>query len=120
MSIPERRQCSRVSMEGLRGRIGPSQSMQVLDLSAGGARIESHDAIAPGRCYRFQVGGIWIAGKVVHCALVRLEPDEEGGRAVFEARIAFQQPSRADEQQLVGLMEDARLAATGSEQLPVM
>ena len=106
-------------MEGLRGRIGPSQSMRVLDLSAGGARIESHDAIAPGRCYRFQVGGLWIGGKVMRCALVRIEPDEEGGRAVFEARVAFQQPSPAEVRQLGGVMEESRLG-TNSEPLPVM
>lgn len=103
-SHPERRQHARRPLAELVGRVGFSQPMRVLDLSLQGARVRTGEALAPRRRYHFQLAGLDLVGEVARCALVLLEPDEEGGRPRFESGVAFETLSPAVQRRLRRLL----------------
>ena len=86
---PERRRHARRPTPGLAGRIGFLQPLRVVDLSAQGARVRTGEALSPGKRYHVQVATLQLTASVARCALVQLEPDDEGGRSVFEAGLTF-------------------------------
>jgi hypothetical protein len=106
----ERRRQTRRPAGGLAGRVGFTQPLRLLDLSQQGARVRTAEALAPGRRYHFQVGGLHLTAAVARCALVALEPDEEGARPVFEAGIAFEPLAAAQRRQLRQVLGAIRVA----------
>jgi len=107
---PERRRYSRRPTRGLAGRIGFLQQLQVLDLSAEGARIRTGESLAPGKRYHFQLAALNLTASVARCSLVHVEPDEEGARAVFEAGLAFDPLTAAQRRQLRQVSANATAA----------
>ena len=97
---PERRRYSRRITDGLSGRIGFLQALRVIDVSAQGARVRTREALAPGRRYHVQLATLQLTAAVARCALVNVEPDEHGARAIFEAGLAFDPLSPAQRRQL--------------------
>jgi hypothetical protein len=97
---PERRRFSRRSTTGLAGRIGFLQPLRVLDLSAQGARVRTAESLSPGRRYHFQLATLNLTAAVARCALVHVEADEHGARAVFEAGLAFDPLTATQRRQL--------------------
>src|SRR5690349_12698015 len=91
METPAERRSEPRAAHRLRGWIGRRQPIEVVDLNGAGARIETAEALAPGRSYRFRIGGVWLSGRVVRCAEVDLAPDELGGRPLFGAGVAFEE-----------------------------
>ena len=74
-------------------RLRFNQPLQLLDLSLSGARVETPEWVAPGRRYDLRLGGspeLLLSAVVMRCALVRVDDDAEGGRAVFAAGMCFQ------------------------------
>ena len=108
---PERRRFSRRTTAGLGGRVGFLQPLRVLDLSAQGARVRTAEALSPGRRYHFQLSTMQLTAAVARCALVSLEPDEDGARAVFEAGLAFDPLTAAQRRQLRQVTAHAATAA---------
>lgn len=108
---PERRRFSRRTTAGLGGRIGFLQPLRVLDLSAQGARVRTAESLSPGRRYHFQLSTLQLTASVARCALVSVEPDEDGARAVFEAGLAFEPLTAAQRRQLRQVTANAATAA---------
>jgi hypothetical protein len=86
---PERRRRRRLPAGELRGRVGFAQPLRVVDLSADGARVRTAESLSPRRRYHLQLAGVHVTAAVARCALIALEPDDEGARPVFEAGLAF-------------------------------
>jgi hypothetical protein len=86
---PERRRRRRLLAGELRGRVGFAQPLRVIDLSADGARVRTAESLSPRRRYHLQLAGVHVTAAVARCALIGLEPDDEGARPVFEAGLAF-------------------------------
>jgi hypothetical protein len=108
---PERRRFSRRTTAGLAGRIGFLQPLRVLDLSAQGARVRTGEALSPGRRYHFQLSTLQLTAAVARCALVSMEADDDGARAVFEAGLAFDPLTAAQRRQLRQVTAHAATAA---------
>lgn len=73
-------------------RLRFNQPLRLLDLSLTGARVETSEWLAPGRRYTIRLGvepELHLHGDVVRCALVRVDADPEGARAVYEAGVSF-------------------------------
>jgi len=71
------------------GRLRPAQDVRVLDLSAGGARLESAGQMSPGARAELQLFGEvrWqLRGRVQRCAVSRLTP------LCYEGAIQFDEP----------------------------
>jgi hypothetical protein len=98
------------------GRVGLAQGLRLLDLSAAGARIRTGEALAPGRSYAFRLGPFELVAAVVRCALVALEPDDEGARPVVEAGLAFATLSGPQRRQLQRLAVAAAVAPRSAPQ----
>jgi hypothetical protein len=111
---PERRHYTRRAIAGVAGRVGFSQRLRLLDISAQGARIATGESLAPGRRYHFQLAGVQVTAEVVRCTLVQLAPDDEGARAVFEAGIVFDSLTPAQRRELRQLAAAAPASASAS------
>ena len=107
---PERRRLSRRPTPGLAGRIGLLQTLHVLDLSAQGARVATREALAPGRRYDVRLASLDLTAAVARCALVQLDPDEDGARPTFEAGLAFDSLTPAQKRLLGQLARRAAAA----------
>ena len=102
-------------------RLRPNHPLRLLDLSASGARVETLEWMAPGRRYSFRLGPerhLQLAGHVTRCALVRLDDDADGGRAVFEAAIALDAVAAVDRARLRVLLETGSVRGSESWQAP--
>lgn len=108
---PERRRFSRRTTPGLGGRIGFLQPLRVLDLSAQGARVRTAEALSPGRRYHFQLSTLQVTASVARCALVGIEPDEDGARTIFEAGLSFDPLTATQRRQLRQVAAHAATAA---------
>lgn len=87
--------------------------LRLLDLSSGGARVETTEWLAPGRRYALRIGSdpeLQLDGEIVRCALVRI--DGAAGSVVYEAGVRFGPLSEATRTQLDRLL--ATLPAPGS------
>jgi hypothetical protein len=111
---PERRRHPRRSAGDLPGRIGFAQRLRLLDLSSQGARITTEESLAPGRRYHFQLAGIHVTAEVARCALVAMQPDEEGARPLFEAGIVFDALTPAQRRDL---RQAASVASAGADSI---
>jgi PilZ domain-containing protein len=87
---PGRRNHRRYRIRGLTGRVGVAQAIDVVDMSVRGARVRTGESLRPGSRYSVHVGSVSLSAEVVRCALVELVPDEDGGRPIFEAGLAFE------------------------------
>ena len=93
MSDADRRSLPRHPAAALPARLRFGPPVRLLDLGAGGARIESSEWLAPGRCHLLRLGdepALELAGVVTRCALVRIEDDAQGGAAVYQAAMGFE------------------------------
>ncbi len=106
----ERRRFSRRPTPGLAGRIGFLQALRVHDVSAQGARVTTAESLMPGRRYHFQVATLNLTAAVARCALVGIEPDEDGARPTFEAGLAFDPLTPAQRRQLRQILGRAAAA----------
>lgn len=114
----ERRQDVRFATPALSGRLALSSTARIVDLGLGGAKLETHEWLAPGRRYPLRLQpGIQLSGFVVRCALVRVEPSPGGGRAVYEVGVSFGPLPVQVERQLQALLADV---GHGPEQGPVL
>ena len=73
-----RRRC-RVHEHGIvRARVRPGHVVTLIDVSAGGALVETEHRLLPGACVELQVESenrsAWLRGRVVRCAVVRVRP----------------------------------------------
>jgi hypothetical protein len=91
----ERRKAPRIPVAGhLGARARATLNVRVLDLSAGGARIEHTDLLRPGATYAFELppalGSLTITVRIVHSAVVGTEPTPEGERNLrYQSGLAF-------------------------------
>jgi hypothetical protein len=92
----ERRASARVlthRMEGMeRARLRPGRSAHILNLSSGGALIESDWRLLPGTRVDMQVGDpvplFRVAGRIVRCHVTRLDRE----RIRYRAALKFEKP----------------------------
>lgn len=102
MAVPlgrERRASDRVlalRMEGMeRARLRPGRTAHILDLSSGGALIETDWRLLPGTRVEMQVGDpvplFRVAGRILRCHVVRLDRDRirYRGALKFEKSLPF-------------------------------
>jgi hypothetical protein len=82
-----------------RARLRPGRTAHVLDLSAGGALIETDWRLLPGTRVELQLGQpaaqVNVAGKILRChvALVDRERIRYRGALSFEKRLSFGEPA---------------------------
>jgi hypothetical protein len=98
----ERRVTARIRPHGgsemARARLRPGRTAQVVDLSAGGALIETDCRLLPGTRVELQLGQpashVKVAGKILRChvALVDRERIRYRGAVAFEQRLSFGEP----------------------------
>jgi hypothetical protein len=98
----ERRATARVAPQGgsemARARLRPGRTAQVIDLSAGGALIETDCRLLPGARVELQFGQpasqVKVAGRILRChvALVDRERIRYRGALAFEQRLTFGEP----------------------------
>jgi hypothetical protein len=111
---------SPVAWSGLeRARLRPGRTAHIVDLSAGGALIETDWRLLPGARVELQLGDstsrFTVAGRILRCHVTLLgrERIRYRGAVVFEQRLALGQPG---EDPSMSQREDARTlsnAATG-------
>ena len=104
---PEKRQHLRYATAGLAGRLNFAPS-RVVDLSFGGALVETHDWFGIGHRVTLRVAEppLQLPGLVVRARLIRIDPVD--GRPIYQAALRFEDAPGA-RQQLAGLI--ATLAA---------
>ena len=104
---PEQRQHPRHAMAGLSGRLNFAPS-RIVDLSLGGALVETHDWFGIGHRVTLRVAEppVQLPAVVVRARLVRIDSVE--GRPVYRAAVRFDD-SPGVRQQIAGLL--ATLAA---------
>lgn len=106
MAVPlsrERRASDRMlarTMEGMeRARLRPGRLAQILDLSTGGALIETDWRLLPGTRVEMQVGDpvplFRVAGRILRCHVVLLDRDRVRYRGAlkFEKPLPFGEPA---------------------------
>ena len=105
-SGPERRQHLRHAAGGLASRLNFAPG-RVLQLSFGGALVETHDWFAIGHRVTLRVAEppLQLAGSIVRSRLVRIDPVE--GRPVYQAALRFED-SPGSRQQLTRLIATLR------------
>ena len=106
MPDDDRRSEPRHAAATVPARLRFNHPLRLLDLSASGARVETPEWMAPGRRYTVRVGAepaLRLAGHVTRCALVRVDDDGDGGRAVYEAGLSFDAVPDATRAQLRAL-----------------
>jgi hypothetical protein len=110
----DRRRSPRHAATGVTARLRSHQALRLLDLGPDGARLESTEWLAPGRRYEMRLPGLdlGLAAFVTRCRVVRVEDDEVGGRAVFEAGVRFESPAESDRARLTSLLTDLAGSAT--------
>lgn len=92
---PERRACARVStMEQVamaNGRVRPGRTARIVDVSAGGALIETDWRLLPGTRAELQVGDPVtvhrVKGRIVRCHVALLDRE----RVRYQGAIAFEE-----------------------------
>ena len=111
---PEQRQHLRHAAAGLAGRLNFAPS-RIIDLSFGGALIETHDWFGIGHRVTLRVAQppLQLTAFVVRARLVGIDPVE--GRPVYQAALRFDDSPGA-RQQLAGLI--ATLAEPLDEAVP--
>lgn len=100
---PERRASARVlaiTMEGMdRARLRPGRTAHIVDLSSGGALIETEWRLLPGSRVDMQVGDpvpiFRVAGRILRChvALLECERIRYRGALMFESQLPFGEAS---------------------------
>jgi hypothetical protein len=115
-SIPNRRQTCRrrhIDEHGIvSARVRPGHRARVIDVSAGGALIETNQRLLPGTSVELHVEAgsrhASVRGRVVRCAVVRVRPTW----VAYEGAIAFDQhlPWFVDEPGYAVPSADARSA----------
>lgn len=99
----ERRATPRISPVGgsgmARARLRPGRTAHVVDLSAGGALIETDWRLLPGTRVELQFGqpaaSVNVAGKVLRCHVASLDRERirYRGALSFEKRMSFGEPA---------------------------
>jgi hypothetical protein len=102
-ALTERRATPRtapVAWSGLeRARLRPGRTAHIVDLSAGGALIETDWRLLPGARVELQLGDstsrFTVAGRILRCHVTLLgrERIRYRGAVVFEQRVALEDPS---------------------------
>jgi hypothetical protein len=88
--MSERRRAGRQRPDGLLARVRPGHTVQVVDVSAGGALLEAPRPLRPGACVEVQFEHadhrMRIGGTVVRCGVTAIDPDRG---PTYRAAVSF-------------------------------
>lgn len=99
------RRWTRVEEHGvLSTRIAPSHPARLVDVSAGGALVDTTARLLPGAAVEVRLAThrhrICVRGEVVRCAVARLDPVVYRGAVRFDRRLRMFGDGRASEHEL--------------------
>lgn len=116
MSDANRREHPRFDATELPAAVGFNQPLRLIDLSAGGALVETSEWLAPGKRYSLRIGTppLQVTVTVMRSRLVRVEPTDNGSRSLYEAGVSFEGASTQVRQQIAALT--TQLASQTDEQ----
>lgn len=77
---------------GVNARLRPGQDVTLVNISVGGALVESAARMSPGSRAELQLFGTLrsqVRGRVAHCRVLHVDPLRYQGGIAFDERLAF-------------------------------